>query len=523
MREVRAHIGLAAVFALLLALGAYQGATLKHLRESERFYRWMASVTEDVFISGRDTEGGGAESLYLPQVATETAVSGMASVSTAPGAAALAAGLNESLLAAARDAAMKAGKPKDYALFEGIAAEVQAALGGPAGVRLADSRLVTLLRDGDPDNRIWALARSASLAPQRAAFMEHLRAQRLEFARDVDVAEAQSSGVNLFNLFFGFRKIAANFVWLQVDKYWHMGMTHRMLPLMKTTVMLDPHFVDAYLVGAWHLAYNITAGMGETKPQDKVWLPEHNVLAGERERYYYMAIDYYNDGIRNNPREYKLHFEAGFCVYKNKLNDYRNAIKHLTRATRLPHERWVPRQLYICQELNGQYEDALLGWQDYSKRFPENTVAPRFIKRNEGLLSESQGDRLMAEARAAKDPTTTQELRQRAFQKYEDAKKIYSQMNEAFSDGRIVRIEAIRLAEEGRYLEAIALLEHARWQSAAFWDESSQMIMDYKQRAGVPLSQSEKKALLRKEDEAERLRTIRARELDEQAREGSAQ
>lgn len=488
MREVRVHILLAAVFASLVALGALQGSTLKHLRESERFYRWLAGMAEDVYISGR-SEAAGATS-ETSGIEGHTGDSGAA--------------------ASAADA------PEDYELLASVIAATQETLGGAADANAADSRIIQLLAEGDPDDTVWALASSEALSEQRATFNAYLRGRQLEFARDVDIAEAQSSGVNLFNLFFGFRKIAANFVWLQVDKYWHMGMTHRMLPLMKTTVMLDPHFVDAYLVGAWHLAYNITAGMGDTKPEDKVWLPEHKVLAGEKERYYYMAADYYDDGIRNNPREYKLYFEAGFCVYKNKLEDYRNAVWYLTRATRLPHERWVPRQLYICQELNGQYEDALRGWQDYLKRFPENIVAPRFIKRNQGLLKEAEGDRLMAQARATEDPAAAQELRARAMQEYESAKQIYSEMKEAFADGRIVRIESVTLAEEGRYLEAIALLEHARWESAAFWEEASQMIIDYKQRAGVPLSQSEKKAVLREEDEAARLRAVRAREIETQ-------
>ncbi|HNT88768.1 MAG TPA: hypothetical protein PKL84_12980, partial [Candidatus Hydrogenedentes bacterium] len=321
-----------------------------------------------------------------------------------------------------------------------------------------------------------------------------------------------------FNVFVGFRKVAANFVWLQVDKYWHMGMTHRMLPLMKTTVMLDPKFVDAYLVGAWHLGYNLTAGMGETKPQDKEWLPKHRALVGEKEKFYYLAVDYLDDGIRNNPREYKLYFEQGFVHYRNKIGDYPNAIKYLTQATRLPHERWVPRQLYQCLELNGQYQEALRGWRDYLRRFPDNIVAPRFIKRNEGLLEEQEGDRLLAEARAAEDPETRREKRQLAFRAYDKAKAIYREMEEAFGVGRMYRLEALTLAEEGRYLEAIALLEHARWQSSAFWEEASNLIIEYKQRAGIPLSTSEKKAVLRIQDEELRRRTLEQR-LREESRE----
>ena len=77
--------------------------------------------------------------------------------------------------------------------------------------------------------------------------------------------------------------------------------------------------------------------------------------------------------------------------------------KYLSEAINLPHDRWVPRQLFQCQELNGQYEEALAGWADYVKRYPGSMtaveVAPRFILRNQGLLYEKKAEDLRNEAR----------------------------------------------------------------------------------------------------------------------------
>ncbi len=503
-----AHIGLIAGLVALLALGSIQGTRLRHLRESERFYRWLDGVTAEVYLVGQDAQGRPAEQWNTGTRALAITADAVGSAAVLPAPTGFAGALGSGMVAALSDPAIASGKPRDRELFSRVLAATRGELGGDPNAPESEAALVRLMGEGDPEGVAWGLAKSPLLREAREDFHRYLNAGQLAFARDVDIAEAQSSGVNLFNLFFGFRKIAANFVWLQVDKYWHMGMTHRMLPLMKTTVMLDPKFVDAYLVGAWHLAYNLTAGMGETKPQDKQWLAAHNVLAGEKERYYYMAVDYLDDGIRNNPREYKLYFEQGFAHFRNKLHDYANAVRYLTQATRLPHERWVPRQLYQCMELNRQYRDALRGWRDYLRRFPDNIVAPRFIKRNEALLEEQEGDRILADARAAEDPETRQEKRQLAFQAYDKAKAIYGEMNESFAVGRVYRIEALKLAEEGRHLEAIALLEHARWQSSAFWDEASRLIIEYKQQAGIPLSTSEKKAVLRETDEETRLRLL---------------
>ena len=45
------RLTLALVFALLMALGAVQGRRVRHLRESEAFYRWLqaAAVNERLF------------------------------------------------------------------------------------------------------------------------------------------------------------------------------------------------------------------------------------------------------------------------------------------------------------------------------------------------------------------------------------------------------------------------------------------------------------------------------------------
>src|SRR5690606_233158 len=81
---------------------------------------------------------------------------------------------------------------------------------------------------------------------------------------DINDPSQGNTVVSMANMFFGFRKMAANLLWLQVDKYWHAGMLYRMVPLMHATVALDPQFVDAFLLGAWHLAYNATAQMRDT-------------------------------------------------------------------------------------------------------------------------------------------------------------------------------------------------------------------------------------------------------------------
>jgi len=371
-------------------------------------------------------------------------------------------------------------------------------------------KLIAVTSDETQDKVVWDLVRSAALTKQQADFLKYLREKKLtSVASQFDPSSVygeEGANVGLGNIFFGFRQLAANFVWLQVDRYWHQGMMHRMVPLMKTCVWLDPNFVDAYLVGAWHLAYNATAKMSDTPEPLKQYYPEYGVRLGEKELYYYMAIDFLKDGIRKNPRNYKLYFDLGFGIYELKLKDYANAVKYLSEAIRHRHDRWVPRQLYIAMELNGQYEDALAGWEDYLTKFPDNTTAPRFIERDKALVKEKEADEAAEGVRNATDPATAEAARAEAERLRGEALKMWQAQagsgieEEPFAVGRIMRMKALKLIEEKRYLEAIAVLQNAWSKSASFADEALSMIIDVKLKAGIPLSVSEKKAVMRREE-----------------------
>ena len=460
---------LAGAMLLILALAATQGRHVRHLRESESFYRWMlaAAVNERLF---QDESGQFKDKELFEQCNAASQKL---------------AGLVPTVAAVAKEQPKAASEP-------------------PAAEPGEVSEIGKASQEYKNDPRIWALARSNELADARASFLKLARSRQLRFAQDIQYAEAQESGVGLFNLFFGFRKVAANFIWIQVDRYWHQGENYRMVALMKTCTALDPHFVEAYLIGSWHLSYNVTAKMMDTPWPQRKWDPKYNACVGEKEKYYYVAINFLKDGIRNNPRNYKLYFDLGFAVYKQKLKDYQNAVKYLSEAIRQPHDRWVPRQLFICQELNGQYAEALAGWEDYAKRFPETTVgqdvAPRFIKRNQGHLLEMKAEAAFKAAAAATDPAEAQRLRGEALNFRNQAKDVFMVLGSTEGDALRMRIEATELAEQKRYMEAVAVLDKARWESAELWDDLSHRIIQYKTEGNLPISLSEQKEMEREKD-----------------------
>jgi len=474
------NLSIGVLLVLVLALATWQGARVRATRDAEGFYRWILAEDIRARVFGDETEA-----LDDPD----------------------------------------AKKMVDRDLFRAVANAAAAELAGVVTITADDvdqqgrplSRLSVLIRDaaedrdGVQDWRVWALASGPVLAKEREDFFRYSREKRLasvasEFDPETVYGEA-GANVSIGNVFFGFRKIAANFVWLEVDRYWHQGMMHRMLPLMKTCVTLDPHFVDAFLLGSWHLAYNQTAKMLDTPEPLKEWHPKYRVRLGEKERYYYLAVDFLKDGIRKNPRNYKLYFDLGFGIYRQKLSDYANAVLYLSEAIRHRHDKWVPRQLYQCLELNEQYEESLAGWQDYLAKNPENLVAPRFILRVRGRILERDAERALERAREASDPLEAQLHREESKQFYAEARAVYEEMAEPFATGRILRMDALGYIDKGQYLEAIAVLDHARWESNEVWQEACDLIIETKLKAGVPLSQSEKMAVQRKKD-AEKYATM---------------
>lgn len=459
------------LFVSTAALGALIGNHLQHLRESELFYRWIQSQAMQVRMASN----------FAPDAKDAARIKSDSEFFTE--------------LAA-----------RSVSLLEDVPDEKD-----PRGE--VQPKLVTAGTTEAFDWRIWELASGSALAAERGKFLTLLHEKKLTTSAsqfDPNAVYGNEAGVSLGNVFLGFRKIAANFVWLQVDRYWHQGYMQRMIPLMKTCVTLDPSFVDAYLLGAWHLAYNATAKMTDTPEPLKVWSEKYKTRIGEKEKYYYLGAEFLQDGIKDNPRNYRLHFDLGYAIYNIKLRDYQNAVNHLSEAVRCRHDVWVPRMLYICLEKNQQYAEALRGWEDFLSKAADEVnkeKANRFISRNKGQMKEHEAEKLMQQAASTADAAQADGLRQQAAALRQEAQDIYRQMGgedaekgDPFAMGRMMRMRAVELAEKQQYLEAVAVLENARWKSAELFEEACDMIIDYKQKGGIPLSISEQKAVIRQQE-----------------------
>ncbi len=504
----RKHILLGIAFAVFMGLGSLRGVQIDGLRDATKFYRWMISASNQARIFGQTsfTVEGEDGPEYVDTILFKRLVDATESRLDDP------PSLGENDLDEDGNMLPKIVRYSNLHSFGKDGDSVE--------TTVDDAEILAR------DRKLWklALADDADIVSLRDDFLGALRnGQLYSVGEQVTLEEFYNQtadfGVSLGNMFFGFRKMAANLVWLEVDKFFHAGMAHRMIPAMQTTVALDPTFVDAYLLGAWHLAYNFTAKMTDTPWTLREFDEQNQAWVGQKERFFFEAASFLKDGIRKNPRDYKLYFDLGYGVYYEKLNDNHNATKILREAIRPAHDVWVRRQLYRIMSLDAQYEDSIAGWDWYIKQYPNNLAAPRLRSQSIGLMHERDAERAAAKADAAErlaelDPSRSAEwtsaaaaAREESAAQWAEAMAVWDNLvntvgaADTFAIGRRFRRDAMLKAEQGRYLEAIAMLDVARWESNPFWDEGTALMMEYKVIAGEPLEVTELKAVTRLEEE----------------------
>lgn len=118
--------------------------------------------------------------------------------------------------------------------------------------------------------------------------------------------------------FAGFREFMAGVLWVRADGFFHTGNYDAILPMLRLVTWLDPHQVDVYSTGAWHMAYNFT---DESQRSDR--------------RYIVPALKFLDEGIENNPNLYDLYFDKGWTYY-HKIQDSVNASIWLAKANEFP-------------------------------------------------------------------------------------------------------------------------------------------------------------------------------------------
>lgn len=169
---------------------------------------------------------------------------------------------------------------------------------------------------------------------------------------------AQLPGQFIFASFTGFRQVVAGALWIRADSFFHRGQYQAIVPIVRIVTWLDPHNIDVFTTGAWHLDYN--------------FVDEANSLSDKR--YIPAAIALMKEGIRNNPTIWDLYFELGWTHYARKLMDDVKATEYIALACKhdsidpntgqkQPRPEFVERMLAHYYEKTGRFDDAIAQWR----------------------------------------------------------------------------------------------------------------------------------------------------------------
>lgn len=164
----------------------------------------------------------------------------------------------------------------------------------------------------------------------------------------------------------GFRTVAADLLWLRLERAWH-GDWWAMVPLLETITELDPHYVLAWKVYGWHCAYNLH-GESKTLVDKRYWL-RHGLKVLER-------------AVEANPNDWETYFELGWTYHDRAHEPYR-AAEWFRRAEEFPDAPdYVTRMGYRAYEHIMDFEKLFPALEHAKERHPDNARHQAIVARD---------------------------------------------------------------------------------------------------------------------------------------------
>ncbi|MCE5197486.1 MAG: hypothetical protein ABFD54_02995 [Armatimonadota bacterium] len=160
----------------------------------------------------------------------------------------------------------------------------------------------------------------------------------------------------------GFKEVIAGALWVRADTFFHEGEYQAIVPIVRLVTWLDPHNIDVFTTGAWHLDYNF---VDENQLSDKRYIPASVALLKE--------------GIANNPNIWDLYFELAWTHYNKKIGDQQQALYWMKKACehdgydvnsgkKVDRPEFVDRMLAHQYEKIGDFDNAVKQWYKARKR-----------------------------------------------------------------------------------------------------------------------------------------------------------
>jgi hypothetical protein len=183
------------------------------------------------------------------------------------------------------------------------------------------------------------------------------------------------SGNFIDQISLGYKQMSADMVWFSAILYYgeyrkgQHGLEY-FSGLIDIVTRLDPHFIFAYVFGAWV----VSEDMGD----------------------FQRGTEILKTGMAVNPLSWELPFEIGFLHFTNRT-DYDLAARYLELASRMPNAPERARRFAaFVYSRGGESDSSIRLWEAY-KEYTDNAylkeLADRYIQklRGEQAIKEAQG------------------------------------------------------------------------------------------------------------------------------------
>ncbi len=180
----------------------------------------------------------------------------------------------------------------------------------------------------------------------------------------------------------GFREMVAGILWVRADSFFDDGNYDAILPIIRLVTILDPHQIDVYATGMWHIGYNFT---DEEQRSDRRYLPT--------------AIALGEEGARQNPNTYELYFETGWMWFHKVDDVYPKALEWMYKANHAKDNDIPPARrnmLAKTYERSGQIEKMVDVYYDLYESAQKTLAAnPAYQNHQEADTIENNLDTLL--------------------------------------------------------------------------------------------------------------------------------
>lgn len=168
-----------------------------------------------------------------------------------------------------------------------------------------------------------------------------------DFAGNTNLGNGLNPDQMLFAL-AGFREMIAGILWVRADSFFDSGNYDAILPIIRLVTILDPHQIDVFATGMWHIGYNFT---DEEQRSDRRYLPSALALGAE--------------GANQNPDTYEMFFETGWMWYHKIDDNYDKSVKWFLDAQKRDDMIAARKNLLgMAYQRNGEVEKGLAMYED---------------------------------------------------------------------------------------------------------------------------------------------------------------